>query len=219
MHRGEPPSHGGIRDGLRLFGQFLRRPGAVGAVVPSSAELAERITAAGNVERARVVVELGPGTGVVTSAIQRKLQPGATFFAIEANASFVEALQERHPGVAVHHDSAVAIRRWLEAHGHRHCDCIVSGLPFTAFSGRLQDDLLAALDDVLAPGGRLVTFAYLGGLLFPGGRRFRRRLRAEFADVSTTRTVWRNLPPAFVYCAVKPAASSPNGQARPAERP
>ena len=69
MHRGEPPSHGGIRDGLRLFGQFLRRPGAVGAVVPSSAELAERITAAGDVERARVVVELGPGTGVVTLAV------------------------------------------------------------------------------------------------------------------------------------------------------
>lgn len=219
MPTGETPSHGVIRDSLRLFGQFLRRPGATGAVVPSSARLAERITAAGEVERARVVVELGPGTGVMTSAIQRKLQPGATFFAIEANASFVEALKGRHPGVSVHHDSAVAIRRWLEAHGHTSCDCIVSGLPFTAFSGRLQDDLLAALDDVLAPGGRLVTFAYLGGLLFPGGRRFRRRLRAEFADVSTTPTVWRNVPPAFVYRAVKPHAGSANAKAWPVERP
>ena len=88
----------------------------------------------------------------------------------------------------------------------RSCDCIVSGLPFTAFSGQLQDDLLAALDDVLAPGGRFVTFAYVGGLLFPGGRRFRRRLRAEFGDVTTTPIVWGNVPPAFVYRATKKAA-------------
>lgn len=210
-------SHGPIRDGLRLFAQFIRRPGAIGAVVPSSAQLADRITAVGDVAHARVVVELGPGTGVITSAIQRTLQPGATFFAIEANAAFVEAMKVRHPDVTVHHDSAVAIRVWLEAHGHHSCDCIVSGLPFAAFPGPLQDEILAAIDDVLAPGGRLVTFAYLGGLCLPGGRRFRRRLRAEFANVSTTSTVWRNVPPAFVYRALKPLAASPSEPALPVE--
>lgn len=190
-------------DTLRVFGEFLRMPGSVGAVAPSSPQLAEMITEAGGVSRARVVVELGPGTGAVTSAILRKLGPGATFLAIEANQAFVDVLRQRHPGVPIHHDCARHIRRCLEAHGHTHCDSVVSGLPFTAFSGRVQDDLLTAVSGVLSPGGRLVTFAYLGGRLLPGGRGFRRRLRAEFADVSTTRTVWLNLPPAFVYRAVK----------------
>lgn len=190
-------------DGLRLFGEFLRMPGSVGAVAPSSSQLAELITEAAGVAQASVVVELGPGTGAVTSAIQRKLRPGATFLAIEANESFVGVLRQRHPGLPVYHDCAQHIRRCLEASGHAQCDCVVSGLPFTAFSGRMQDDLLAAVNGVLAPGGRLVTFAYLGGRLLPGGRRFRRRLLAEFPKVTTTPTVWLNLPPAFVYRAVK----------------
>lgn len=194
-------------DTLRLFGEFLRMPGSVGAVAPSSSRLAEMITEAAGVDQASVVVELGPGTGAFTSAILRKLRPGATFIAIEANQAFVDVLRQRHPEVPVHHDCAQHIRRCLEAHGHSRCDCVVSGLPFTAFSGRMQDDLLTAVSDVLSPGGRLVTFAYLGGRLLPGGRRFRRRLKAEFSGVSTTPTVWVNLPPAFVYRAVKPTTA------------
>lgn len=194
-------------DALRLFGQFLRMPGSVGAVWPSSRRLAELITEAAGVEEARVVVELGPGPGAFTAAIRRRLRPDAAFLAIERNGAFVDVLRKRHPGVAVHHDSAADIRRCLEAHGHARCDAVVSGLPFAAFPGALQDELLAAVDEVLAPGGRLVTFAYRGPHLLPAGRRFRRRLRAVFPRVTTTPTVWLNLPPAFVYRAVKPTTA------------
>jgi phospholipid N-methyltransferase len=37
----------------------------------------------------------------------------------------------------------------------------------------------------------------------PLARRFRRRLREQFSDVASTRTIWRNIPPAYVYRAVK----------------
>lgn len=187
----------------KFLGEFLKAPGSIGAIAPSSWQLAESITDAAGVSQARVIVELGPGTGALTSAILRKLPPNATYFAIEANASFVEEMKQRYPDVRVHHDSAVAIRRYVEASGHTHCDCIVSGLPFATFPDQLQDDLLAAIRDALEPGGRFATFAYLQGLLVRQGRRFRRRLHAEFPTVSRTPTVWRNMPPAFVYRAVK----------------
>jgi len=190
--------------GLRRFlGEFLKAPGSIGAIAPSSPQLAESITEAADVSRARVIVELGPGTGALSAAILRKRRPEATYFAIEANASFVEEMKRRYPDIPVHHDSAVAIRRYVEAAGHTHCDCIVSGLPFATFPDALQDDLLIAIREALGPGGRFATFAYLQGLLVRQGRRFQRRLREEFPTVSRTPTVWRNMPPAFVYRAVK----------------
>lgn len=190
--------------GLRRFvGEFLKAPGSIGAIAPSSPQLADSITEAAGVSQARVIVELGPGTGALSAAILRKKQPDATYFAIEANASFVEEMKHRYPDVPVHHDSAVAIRRYLTAAGHTSCDCIVSGLPFATFPDGLQDDLLTAIGEALGPGGRFATFAYWQGLLVRQGRRFRRRLHSEFPHVSRTPTVWRNMPPAFVYRAVK----------------
>jgi len=44
-----------------------------------------------------------------------------------------------------------------------------------------------------------VTFAYLQGLLLPAAGMLRRRLRAQFSAVKTTKTIWRNVPPAFAY--------------------
>jgi phospholipid N-methyltransferase len=52
---------------------------------------------------------------------------------------------------------------------------------------------------VLRPGGQFVTFAYLHGLPLPAGRRFANRLPEYFSEISRSRTVWMNLPPALVY--------------------
>jgi phosphatidylethanolamine/phosphatidyl-N-methylethanolamine N-methyltransferase len=55
----------------------------------------------------------------------------------------------------------------------------------------------------LKPGGALATFAYTGFHLLPAGRHFRKLLREHCGHLETTPTVWPNLPPAFVYLAVK----------------
>jgi len=190
-------------DKLHVLDEFVRKPMSVGAVAPSSWRLAELITDVAELGRAATVVEFGPGTGAFTEVILRKLQPGASFFAIEANETFAGLTRKRCPGVEVFHDSAASVRALLESRGHTSCDCIVSGLPFASFSSAQQDAILAAIVDVLEPGGRFVTFAYLNGTLWPAARRFRRRLFEEFSEVSATRTIWRNLPPAYVYRAVR----------------
>jgi len=122
---------------------------------------------------------------------------------MEVNPDFVAATQARCPEALIYHDSATHARTYLEKLGHSHCDCIISGLPWAAFSEQLQDELLDTVHDVLRHGGRFLTFAYLQGLLLPSGLRFRRKLQARFSQVTTTRIVWANLPPALVYCVEK----------------
>jgi phosphatidylethanolamine/phosphatidyl-N-methylethanolamine N-methyltransferase len=183
--------------------QFLLHPVEIGAIAASSRGLADLMVDAAMVREAKSIVEFGPGTGVFTKRILEEMREDADFFAIELNQRFAEDLSKRYPGVALYHDSATHAKKYLDAHGHAHCDCIVCGLPWAVFGKDLQDQLIDTIVEILRPGGRLVTFAYLQGLLLPAGRAFRRKLQSRFRHVEKTQTVWWNLPPAFVYIAEK----------------
>ncbi len=188
---------------VRFLKQFLAAPGTVGACSPSSKGLAKVLVEEAGVARASFVVEFGPGTGAVTSAITENLSDGAQFLAFEVNPEFVRILGEKHPQVKVVQDSAVNAKKYLEEMGSDTCDAIVSGLPFASFDERLQDELLEASRAVLSPGGRFVTFGYFHTPYLPRGRRFRKKLFQFFPHVGITPIVWRNIPPAFVYSAEK----------------
>lgn len=188
---------------LRFLKEFLAAPKDVGAILPSSRYLAARVVEEAGVGHASVVVEWGPGTGAITEAVLERLPRDAVYFGMEISPDFVEAMRRRFPQVKVNHDSAVNTRRYLEQLGLHSCDSVVSGLPWTTFSDELQDSLLDALVDVLRPGGRFVTYSYIMSPLMPGGRKFRRKIRERFSHVYQTPSVWRNIPPAFVYVAEK----------------
>ena len=178
---------------------FLRAPASTSAIVPSSPWLAERMIEDVRLDQAKVVVELGPGTGAFTRAIQKEIQPAATFLAVEIDPVFANHLKRRFPRVHIINDSAERLDQHLQTLGHTSADCILSGLPWAGFSGEEQQCLLGAVFRALRPGGYLTTYAYNHVAWLPGGRRFRKLLQSTFSDVATTRTEWRNLPPAFVY--------------------
>jgi phosphatidylethanolamine/phosphatidyl-N-methylethanolamine N-methyltransferase len=183
--------------------EFIMRPTETGAVAPSSVRLSELITDVADLSKAASVLEFGSGTGVFTEMILKKIPNEADFIAIESNANFVAATKVRCPGATVYHDSAVYARKYLKVHNIPHCDCIICGLPWASFSNQLQDELLCTIHDVLRPGGRFLTFAYLQGLLLPAGMSFRKKILSHFPRVLTTKPVWMNIPPALVYCAQK----------------
>jgi phosphatidylethanolamine/phosphatidyl-N-methylethanolamine N-methyltransferase len=192
-----------IRAHLKFLTLFLQRPVCTGAVAPSSRWLAAQMVAGMNLDKAEVVVELGPGTGAFTGTILGHLRPGALFLAIEINASLIDHLTRSFPEVHILHTSAENLPECLARFGKTSTDCILCGLPWAGFSQDLQDRLLAAVLKSLPAGGRFRTFAYSHGTWLPAGRRFRRLLDANFARVTTSPVVWRNLPPAFVYCCEK----------------
>ena len=187
----------------RLLGAFVRQPGRTGAIAPSSRELASLMTSDMGLESADTVVELGAGTGVFTRLIAERVKPGALALAFEIDPLLARKLDGTIPGVRIVNESAERIADQLRAEGRSAVDVVLSGLPWAAFSRPLQKTLLGAVLGSLRPGGRFATFAYVPAAWFPPGRRFRGMLNESFASVETTRLVWRNLPPAFVYRCVK----------------
>jgi len=190
-------------DTATFLKSFLRHPTQVGAIAPSSPGLVEAMVEWFDWENARGVVEFGPGTGVFTEAVAQRLHQHAKFFAIERSAELVATTRQRCPGVTVFEDSVTNVAELCRRESIDQVDAIVCGLPWASFSDSLQTEIMDAMLEVLPPGGQFATFAYWQGVVLPAGVRFSRRLRNTFSSVDRSHTVWRNLPPAFVYRCVR----------------
>ena len=186
-------------DLLKFLTQFRHAPRSVGAIVPSSDALARAMIAPIDFANARTIVEFGPGTGVMTAAILNRLSPDTKYVGIEINEAFHRTLTIRFPDLQFFNRGAQDVTDILAALGIDSCDAIVCGLPWASLPIELQNRIMAGMLQVLRPGGVFVTFAYLQGLVLPAAGALRRRLKAEFSRVETTRIVWGNVPPAFAY--------------------
>lgn len=176
----------------------------VGAVAPSGPALARVATAAVPSTGSPIVVELGPGTGSFTAAIQRRLAGRGRHIAVEVNARFAQKLAALHPEVDVVHADATDLATVLAQRGLRQADVVVCGLPWAAFPETQQRDVLSSVVATLSPHGVFTTFAYVHARWTPPARRLLRSMRSRFDEVVIGRTVWANLPPALVYCCRRP---------------
>ena len=138
---------------------FLERPKEVGSIIPSSRFLERRIVKAAQVENAKVLVELGPGTGGTTRALLRAMRPDAHLLAIEVNRRFVKLLNEvEDPRLIVHHGSATEISATLDRYELPTPDVILSGIRFSTIAKRVGRDILRSVHDSLHPGGLFVAY-------------------------------------------------------------
>src|SRR5262249_9703482 len=112
-------------DAIQFMLQFRRHPRSVGAILPSSRELAERMGAPIDFARASPIVEFGPGAGVFTAAIARNLRHHSRYLGIEINDAFHKTLTARFPHLAFFHRSAEHVEDILAEQGIDAADAIV----------------------------------------------------------------------------------------------
>ena len=187
-----------MNEHLLMLGRFVRSPRTVGAVAPSSRALAEEMVQGLDLSGPTNVVELGPGTGVVTRAIAERLGAAAHALAIDVEPAFIAAIARRFPRVDAVCGSAADLPALLRERGMFPAAHIISGLPFASLSAEVTKSILDAVDESLAPGGTFTTFQYLNGYPTPLAKGFRRAMTERMGSAPTRRVVWRNLPPAFV---------------------
>ncbi len=179
-----------IVDELRFLHSLITRPRTTGAVSPSGPTLTRMMASHVDPAEDLPVIELGPGTGVVTKAlIERGVNP-SRIIAIEYSPEFCALVRERFPGVTVIQGDAYDLDGTLAGRADR-VSAVVSSLPLVA---RPLPDRLRLIEAGLArmtPGKPFIQFSYLrkGPIEAP----------PPTFTAEASPWIWMNIPPARVW--------------------
>lgn len=195
-------------DAVVFAREFVRAPLDTASLVPSCAVVSRQLAAPVPETGDPVVVELGPGTGVVTDVVQRRLGGRGRHVVVELNPRFAAVLAGRFPEVEVVCADARAMPAMLSRRGLR-ADVVLSGLPWAAFRMPGPESLHDLIAGVMAREGAFTQIGYAATRRAAPARAQLADLRAAFEEVTLGRTIWRNFPPAVVHVARRPRTRSP----------
>ena len=182
------------RQSLAFLRGFFQKPNQVASVVPSSRFVEQRIVDMAGIAKARVVVELGPGTGGTTRALLAALPRDARLLAIEINSRFVQLLRGsvEDERLLVHEGTAQELPDLVTKYGLPGVDAVVSGIPFSVIPPAVGREIISSVWSALSPTGCFLAY----------------QIRSAVHDVAKPilgpahdrELEVRNLPPTRIYC-------------------
>ena len=178
-------------DEFRFLRSWVENPMKIGAVSPSSRALANLMARQAEPERDGPIIELGPGTGVVTQAlVDRGILPRRLVL-VEYSPEFCRLLKKRFPAATVIRGDAYTLPETLAEFQAEKLASIVSSLPLLTRPAPIREKLLIEGLGMLAPSAPFIQFSY--GLTPP--------VSEKAGDFKMDKSNWvvMNLPPARVW--------------------
>jgi phospholipid N-methyltransferase len=173
---------------------FLQHPKMLGSLIPSSRFLVDRLLGKIDWDRARTIVEYGPGVGTITANILARMRPQARLIVFEMNRDFVSYLGRAFPDPRLHvvHGSAETVGRELSRLELEGADYIISGIPYTTMPEQLRGRIMRESCEALNPGGAVLVYQFTRAVL--------PYLRTYFNQVYQDFEPFNILPARLFYC-------------------
>lgn len=189
-----------------FFKRFLQRPFQVASIIPSSKAMVERVASKMDFSEPRVIAEYGPGEGVHSREIARRMGPDSQLLLFELDPDLSRDLERQFandPRVHVINGNAAQLPEELERLGIPRCDYIVSGIPFSILEIEKKRALLQQTYDALAAGGEFIIYQVTNEL----------RQHAKLFQTAHSEYFLQNIPPMFITVFEK--AHGRNGHSHP----
>ncbi len=183
-----------MKDFFLFLGKFFRHGTAIASLAPSSPWLSRATVRNVDWTRAKVLVELGAGTGPITRVLAEKAPGDCRVVVLERDADFARLLKERFqhlPNFDVIEGDVRNLAQMLSDRGIGQVDYVISGLPVPSFPKDLQRDLFRVVKQILAPEGTYNQITEMPLVYWRFYRRFFDDVKFAFEP--------RNFPPAGAY--------------------
>jgi phosphatidylethanolamine/phosphatidyl-N-methylethanolamine N-methyltransferase len=179
-----------------FFKKFLDNPRRTGSVIQSSPFLVGQMVKPVDFRKAKIIVEFGAGTGVVTKKILKNMSEEAILLCFEVNKDLCKELKEKvqDSRLKIVPDGAEKLGRYLKRYNIKKVDCVISGLPLVVLPKEIGEKVLIQIHDYLKEGGQYVQFQY--------SLTSRKKFKKMFSAMEVRFTLL-NIPPAFVYVCTK----------------
>lgn len=172
---------------------FIKNPRQIGSIIPSSRKLSKKMAEQINYDKAKFIIELGPGVGPYTNIILKNKKETTGYIAFEKNEDMAKILKGKFPGIDIY-NKAEEMSAIIRKNNIKNVDYIISGLPFTVLEKEIRKTILNQIYDNLDSGGKFVTFQYSLDLY--------KHLKNTYNKVEV-KIVPINIPVAFIYVCTK----------------
>lgn len=186
-----------------VFKKFVTQGTAIATPAPSGRYLVREMLKGIDFDTAKVIVELGAGTGPITDILLKKVKPHTRLLIVEIEPDFCKRLRARFPHAEIVEGNAAHLDQLLADRGVGQVDHMVSGLPMPSIPHPVRKAIFESAMKCMSPDGifrQLTVMPYVYWNFY----------RHYFQDV-TFKLVPMNLPPAGVYYCkkFKPDAGDP----------
>lgn len=188
----EKRSHHHRRD--RFIAAWLHSPLKVGAVVPSSRSLAKAMAVQIDVENPGAVIELGPGTGVVTHALLKAGIAADRLLVIERDKRMFGVMASQFPELRVICADAMELDKVIAKERITQVNAVVSSLPLLSMPKMVRGVIEKQMAEAIGDEGIIVQFTYGPKSPISGDELTKYKLRGK-----RVKTVIANIPPAHVW--------------------
>ena len=180
-----------LHDVSRFIRAWIGGPMVIGAIAPSGKALAMVVAKQVDPSSHGPIIELGPGTGSMTSAlIKRGIDPKRLIL-LESNRIFCDALADRFKGTTILRGDAYQIGNVLKKAYIDQVVAVISGLPLYSRPPEERIHLVRSAFHYMAPGAPFIQFTYAASSPIP--------LDSYDISAESLPLVWFNLPPARVW--------------------
>jgi phosphatidylethanolamine/phosphatidyl-N-methylethanolamine N-methyltransferase len=180
-----------FRDEIEFLKGWKRNRKAVGAIAPTSAVTARKMASVVRPASGLPVLELGPGTGIITKAILARGVQAQDLTSIEYSPEFCEHLRAQFPSVDIRCGDAFALDLALGGRRDAQFDCVISAIPLLHLPVAKREALVIDLLERVPIGRPVVQITY--GLLSPVVA-----LPKQY-EVRHLAFMMRNIPPAQLW--------------------
>jgi phospholipid N-methyltransferase len=125
-----------VTETLLFFKEFFQNGQAVGGIRPSSKKLAIEMASLINFNGPKRILEIGPGTGIITEEIIKRLGKDDSLTLVEINPQFARLLNEKKKEWIQKEDAPsieILNMDFLIYKSDKQFDVVIAGVPFNNF--------------------------------------------------------------------------------------
>ncbi len=186
-----------MNENIQFLQAFLKNPGKVGSITPSSPELAQKMIEGIRPNKDNAVLELGVGTGAITKFLQEIVTDNKSYLGIELDRHLVRSLRRNFPDMEIVRGNARDTASIHERSGIGKIGYIICCLPFVSLPNEIGEQIFLEIDKFMQQGCTLRTFQYAHGFYFPLAIKLREFMRDRYGKSKKSPLIVKNVPPAY----------------------
>jgi phospholipid N-methyltransferase len=186
-----------MNENIQFLHAFLKNPLKVGAIAPSSPELAQKMLEGICPSENSIVLELGVGTGAITKFVQGLVPNNESYLGLELDKNLVKSLRSNFPNLKIIRGNACDVFSLHRKSGLGKVGFVISCLPFVSIPNEIGEKILLEIDKFMEQGCVFRTFQYAHGFYFPSAIKLREHMRSRYGKSHKSPLVMKNVPPAY----------------------